>query len=1152
MLQGVERAPSSPTAPQHTSTQAKQIPPLSPDSSRLRGAVREWVLVTVGYALVACIATWPMALRMTRGVYGFGNDQFGGVWNSWWLHKAWWDNLPISPTAYLQSPYGLPFDERFIQPLDRFLAITLGGPGNGLFANNIETFSSFIIAGVTMYAFARYLTGNRLAAAFAGLVFTTSPFHLAISLQYASMAAIQWWPLFGLALVVAFRRKRLRDGAYVGAVLALMWISSYYYGWFAFVIAATCSIIVLVRGFARAARQRRAGPFLLTSLRLGVSRGAVTVAVFAAIALPLLLPLARRVASDQSTYARSLSDAYQASVRPWQYFLPPHDNPIFGRLTSGFVNANTGILPNYEQATYLGIVPVALGVVGLVFWRRLGSRARFALPVLIGSAVVAALMTLGPYLPLNIFSLDAWRDPLGGAHIKNLPYFLYELAPQFRYYGRAFVWVSCVVAAASAIGLAVLITAIRQGPGWKRAAAAVGLPVLAAVLTFAEFTNAPPSRWMDLPLEQWMIKVRDLPRSAAIVDYPIKWEYDPRTYWYIYAATQHEHAIAAPARTVEGKSLATQVADPNDPFTGRRLSEAGLGYVVMHTRMPPSTRPPYQPALGNDAMSADAGAQNPWFRLHAVTDDAIIYRVLRAPRSTAAEPSSVSITTAGGFHPPEPVDNGAGAWQGGDNTSRIDDLDQATLSVRATGTPQRVAISFNATSFQRSRVLRVSLGTRVLARARVPAGETIRVTFPLVVVAGWTDLAVHVSPGAETASAVAPTDLRSLGVRLSDTQAVPAPAAASLGPTFGKVRFDGSALIQQMAGRSGLVRVAAPGPGIDGSLALRLRSPMADQVVAVGDRRQLLLRRGAWTDIQLPIRTSGPSAQTTVRTSGRSVVDAQAPTVLPSGFSPLTFTFSKAFYPPEPMEGQAIRWMRSQTGSIAISSRIRQQVRVTVPVQSFHRTRTVILSLNGQRMVRTLIPADSTRSLSLSTTLAPGRHRLTVDATPGPESVSAAAGSPDSRSVSIAVGEPRSAPPARPETSGAPMSGTAFGYGFHATQSRDIPGWRWLSGRSGELAVDGTGQARSGILTFRVASPDGPRKVAIVIGRKAIVSRTVGRTPTLFRVPVMVGDQGTKMVRVATSGQLKELPPSPMSPDGRLVTLRVSQPSLALGGAPYR
>jgi hypothetical protein len=1111
----------------------------------MRDALREWMLVSIGYLLVACIVTWPMALRMTRGIYGFGNDQFGGVWNAWWLHKAWWDQIPLSPTAFLQSPYGLPFDERFIQPLDRILAITLGSPGNGLLAVNIQTFSSFVIAGITMYAFARYLTGNRVAAAFAGLVFTTSPFHLAIAMQYPSMAAIQWWPLFGLALVVAFRRKRLRDGAFVGASLALIWISSYYYGWFAFVVAATCALIVLVRGLARAARRRRTGPFLLTSLRLAASRGGLAAAAFAAISLPLLLPLIRRVASDESTYARSLSDAYQASVRPWQYFLPPHDNPIFGRFTSDFVNANTGILPNYEQATYLGIVPVALAIAGLVFWRRLGSRARFALPLLIGSAVVAALMTLGPYLPVNVLSIDAWRDPLSGPHVKNLPYFLYELAPQFRYYGRAFVWVSCVVAAAAAIGLAVLITAIREGPGWKRATLAVVLPVLAAVMVFAEFTNAPPSRWMDLPLEQWMVKVRDLPKSAAIVDYPIEWEYHPRTYWYLYAATQHEHAIAAPARTIEGKSLATQVADPNDHFTGRRLSEAGLGFVVMHTRMPPSTRPPYQPALGNDSMPADAGAGNPWFQLHAVTDEAMIYRVLRSPRRTAAAASSVSMATAGGFHPPEPVDNGSGAWQGGDNTSRPVDLDRATLSVRATGGPQRIAISFDATSFQQARALRVSLGSRVLARARVPAGETVRITFPLIVVSGWTDLTLHVSPRAETASTVAPTDLRALGVRVSNTRAFVAPAAASLGPTFGNVGFDGNASIQRLSGRSGLIRMAAPSSGIDGSLALRLRSPSVTQTITVDSGRRLLLRRGAWTNVLLPIQASGTSTQTTIRTSGRAAVDAQAPTVLPTGFSPPAFTFSGAFYAPEPVAGQVMRWMRSAVGSISVTSRVQQQVRVTVPVRSFHKKRTVVIRMDGRRVVRALIPADSTRSLSFNTTLSAGRHNLTASATPGPESVQAATGGADSRSVSLAIAEPTSAPRARPSTSGAVMSGAAFGYGFHATQSKDVPGWRWLSGRSGELAVEATGRARRATLTFRVASPDAPRRVSIAIDQSTIASRTVGKTPSLIRVPIVVGDKGTKVVRIIAGGQAMALPPSPMSPDGRLVTLRVSQPSLA-------
>src|SRR5262249_29583981 len=132
--------------------------------------------------------------------------------------------------------------ESVIQPFDRVYALVLGGIGDGLVANNLQIFASFVLAGCTMYLLARDLTGSPLAAALAGLIFTMAPFHLAESLQYRSLLSLQWLPLFVLALLLLFRKWTKRAAALTGAAFTLVVAGSYCYAWFAlwFAVALLC------------------------------------------------------------------------------------------------------------------------------------------------------------------------------------------------------------------------------------------------------------------------------------------------------------------------------------------------------------------------------------------------------------------------------------------------------------------------------------------------------------------------------------------------------------------------------------------------------------------------------------------------------------------------------------------------------------------------------------------------------------------------------------------------------------------------------------------------------------------------------------------------------------------------------------------------
>ena len=146
------------------------------------------------------------------------------------------------------------------------------------------------------------------------------------------------------------------------------------------------------------------------------------------------------------------------------------------------------------------------------------------------------------------------------------------------------------------------------------------------MLVWCEFANAPPTHWFDDTPPEWVAAVKALPDDAAIVDYPMAPENTPRSLDYLFWQGEHRHPTVNPANTSEARSFSAEIANPDDPDTGRRLYEAGVDYAVVHTRLEPATTPPYQPGFPDDSLSDTAGGANPWFERVNQTADAVIYR----------------------------------------------------------------------------------------------------------------------------------------------------------------------------------------------------------------------------------------------------------------------------------------------------------------------------------------------------------------------------------------------------------------------------------------------------------------------------------------------------------------------------------------------
>jgi hypothetical protein len=711
----------------------------------VRARLLEIAAVVLGYTAVAIFATWPLARYPLGGFYGFGNDNWGGLAYLGWLHDAYLGPASAAFIPEFQAPFGLATPQHGVQPFDRLVALLFGGFDQGLGAYNVQIFTSFVLAGSTMYAFARYVTHSPLAAFVAGFAFTFSPFHLAFGMQYNALAGIQWIPLYMLALLVALRSRLLLHAALVGLAFALVAAGSYYYLWF----VAWFTLLVL-GALALAAAVRNRGFDLGHVARLALTRLAVALGTALAVLIPLLLTSARAAGDvERSAIEHPISEAVRYSARPWMLFVPPLDNPIVGDRVLSWVNAHLYEAPVYEQSLYVGYMLLVLVGVGLWRWPRKARRLAAARGFLVAGALAGGLMMMGPYLPLDPDYWRLWATPEETRHLPSLGWLMFEVSPVFRFFSRSYVFFSACLVGLGAIGFARLER--RVGPSLIRrgALAAVVLAIMGL-----EYTNAPPHVWFSDTPPAWVGAVRALPRDATITHYPASSTFSPRSLYYMFWQTKHRRAITQPAVDPEAQAFAAATISPDDSETGRALHDAGVDYVVVHTQLPPQTTFPYQPMLPPDAMPADAGSLNPWFARTSRTPDAIVYRVLDSPRritGAVAQPTK-------GFGGAEPERSTTGRWL---------EEPEGELAVIVAGPKRDLTLRLEVASFAQPRKVALELDGRPVGSIDVPATYK-SFAVPLGPVApGRHKITLVPTPGPQSiAETTGQADSRSVSIRI--------------------------------------------------------------------------------------------------------------------------------------------------------------------------------------------------------------------------------------------------------------------------------------------------------------------------------------------------------------------------------------------------
>jgi len=513
----------------------------------------------LGLALmVYCTLVNPTFWKMSSCLFGTKSDNFAAVWSLWARSEG---HGKVSLTQFVNFPFGKTLKTNPLDFLTTLPAAWLSSVSNETFAFNFILFLSFLLSGFFAYALVHLLTKRTIPSTLCGLAYMILPYHLAMSQYHFSLARVEIFPLFLLALVCFLRRPKW----YVAASILIVQFASFtidpHYGLFNLLILVVYSLVYLfyhrTKGWSRPALTRVGLLFLLVILA-----GATGVPRFLAIS----------EGSAEFVLGKPLEQLYAYSARPWDYFLPSVQHSVFGKFTSRFIMSHLHDSYWHEQTLYLGWCMIILAVVGVwQLWRSTRPEHRFW-------GVFLPILAIGGF----VFSMPPTVRILG-TQIPMPGYFLHQVLPMFRVYARFGIVVATALIPLAGFGLAWVIERVR----WKKAVVCI----LGGLILF-EFLPPIPFPTVDLSdppdVYEWLAEQTEV---EAIVEYPLNWpavkEGGHLNLWDLYEYMVWQRVHEKPMFNGQPEiqldlAMKLVLQDPTESNTPVRLGWLGITHMVIH------------------------------------------------------------------------------------------------------------------------------------------------------------------------------------------------------------------------------------------------------------------------------------------------------------------------------------------------------------------------------------------------------------------------------------------------------------------------------------------------------------------------------------------------------------------------------------------
>jgi hypothetical protein len=267
-------------------------------------APSEAVAVVCTAIVAACLFTYPYVLHFSDSGRVDTNDGRWSIWVVAWVAHA----LTTDPLNVFNANIYYPHDNALAFSEGNLVGGAMAIPAwlltkNAFAAHNFFFIFAFVLSSVATYYLVRYLTGDRMAAAVAAILFAYCPFAFARQ-AHSQLLLIGFLPWCMLAFHRLVDRNTLPRAIELGVVMWLTGLACAYYGVFAGLIVATATIVfAITRG-------------LWKEPRYWVAFG-VAAAVCLGLTIPLFMPYLEM--QESTGFARSLKDShtYSANAGAW-------------------------------------------------------------------------------------------------------------------------------------------------------------------------------------------------------------------------------------------------------------------------------------------------------------------------------------------------------------------------------------------------------------------------------------------------------------------------------------------------------------------------------------------------------------------------------------------------------------------------------------------------------------------------------------------------------------------------------------------------------------------------------------------------------------------------------------------------------------------
>jgi hypothetical protein len=336
------------------------------------------ILVIVLYLVLTLILLYPFSvLNMNSQLIGDGGDTWQGLWNLWWVKHSALSLANPFVTNYLFYPLGADLYVHSLSPAAGFVTIPFQLTLGVIFSYNLLIILSFVLGGYGAYRLALYVTSDKKASVFSGIVFGFSTYHFARAWGHLNLVSIQW-----ISFYVLFLLKMRKEASFKNVLLAVFFLVltglmadlTYVF----FLGLFTAFILVYDLLFDR----QQIKKFLL---RLGIM-----VVVFLGVMSLIIGPFFIGMLTGKYAYTGALSnDSVLYSADLLSFFTPSSLNLFFGKYASDV--ASHFSVAGIEGAVYIGYTTLALAVFAAI---RLWKEAKFW----VLGALAFMILSLGPVL----------------------------------------------------------------------------------------------------------------------------------------------------------------------------------------------------------------------------------------------------------------------------------------------------------------------------------------------------------------------------------------------------------------------------------------------------------------------------------------------------------------------------------------------------------------------------------------------------------------------------------------------------------------------------------------------------------------------------------------------------------------------------------